>query len=76
MTDDEVLAALVRVNLPHVVQRMGGLDADGERIGQTLSVGEQQRLAFARVITTKPQFVLLDESTSKHSRRTLFVGKD
>lgn len=64
VTDEDVLSALVRVNLPHVVERMGGLDADGERIGRTLSVGEQQRLAFARVLTTRPRFLLLDESTS------------
>jgi putative ATP-binding cassette transporter len=31
---------------------------------KVLSVGEQQRIAFARVLLTKAKFVLLDESTS------------
>ena len=30
----------------------------------TLSLGEQQRLAFARVIANKPRLVIMDESTS------------
>jgi vitamin B12/bleomycin/antimicrobial peptide transport system ATP-binding/permease protein len=64
LSDEEVKAALWRVNLPNVVERRGGLDASGEEIGRTLSIGEQQRLAFARVVTTRPKFVLLDESTS------------
>merc|ERR1712173_62126 len=29
-----------------------------------LSVGEQQRIGFARIFTNKPRFVFLDESTS------------
>jgi putative ATP-binding cassette transporter len=31
---------------------------------RVLSVGEQQRLAFARIIINKPSFVILDEGTS------------
>jgi vitamin B12/bleomycin/antimicrobial peptide transport system ATP-binding/permease protein len=29
-----------------------------------LSIGEQQRISFARVLLAKPQIVLMDESTS------------
>jgi len=30
----------------------------------TLSLGEQQRIAFARVLLASPRLVLLDEATS------------
>lgn len=62
--DEDVLAALTRVNLPDAALRMGGLAAAGEDVGRRLSLGEQQRLAFARVLVAKPKCVLLDESTS------------
>ena len=54
---------LQRVNLPDLAERFGGLDAemDWEKV---LSVGEQQRLAFARVLLTRPSYVMLDEATS------------
>lgn len=51
----EVDALLRKVGLGH---RVGVDDAGG------LSVGEQQRLALARVIATKPDWVFLDEATS------------
>jgi len=61
--DAELLRLLERVNLPDVAERFGGLDAerDWEKV---LSIGEQQRLAFARVLLTKPRYVILDEATS------------
>jgi putative ATP-binding cassette transporter len=31
---------------------------------KVLSVGEQQRLAFARILISKPRFAILDEATS------------
>lgn len=61
--DADLLRLLERVNLPDVAERFGGLDAerDWEKV---LSIGEQQRLAFARVLLTKPRYVILDEATS------------
>ncbi len=61
--DAELLRLLERVNLPDVAERFGGLDAerDWEKV---LSIGEQQRLAFARVLLTHPRYAILDEATS------------
>jgi putative ATP-binding cassette transporter len=61
--DAELLRLLERVNLSDIAERFGGLDVelDWEKV---LSVGEQQRVAFARVLLTKPGYVMLDEATS------------
>ncbi len=61
--DQALLAVLEQVNLPDLAERAGGLTAelDWER---TLSVGEQQRLAFARLLLSAPRFAFLDEATS------------
>lgn len=63
LPDAELLRLLERVNLPDVAERFGGLDVerDWEKV---LSIGEQQRLAFARVLLTRPRYAILDEATS------------
>jgi len=48
------------VGLPNLVER---LDEDGNW-AQRLSIGEQQRVAFARVLLARPEIVFLDEATS------------
>jgi putative ATP-binding cassette transporter len=63
LSDDELKAVLGQVNLPHLVERTGGLDREID-FDKILSVGEQQRLAFARVLIQKPKYVMLDEATS------------
>jgi vitamin B12/bleomycin/antimicrobial peptide transport system ATP-binding/permease protein len=51
---------LVKVMLPHLVDL---LDEEQDWV-KVLSPGEQQRVAFARVLLTKPKAVFVDEATS------------
>ena len=53
-------AALGRCNLPHLVPRL----AEAARWDRVLSLGEQQRLGFARLLLHRPDWVFLDEATS------------
>jgi putative ATP-binding cassette transporter len=59
----ELEDALIRCGLPKLLSRVGGLDADLQW-EDVLSLGEQQRLAFARLSLELPRFVILDEATS------------
>jgi vitamin B12/bleomycin/antimicrobial peptide transport system ATP-binding/permease protein len=62
--DDEVLLELLRtVGLAHLPDQFGGLDAELNWV-DVLSGGEQQRLAFARLLLNRPRFAFLDEATS------------
>ncbi len=63
ITDPEIQSALTTVNLENLAERMGGLDAEKDWAA-VLSQGEQQRLAFARILLSQPQYVILDEATS------------
>jgi putative ATP-binding cassette transporter len=54
----EVAAALVRVGLDHLVP---ALERE-ERWDKNLSLDEQQRLAFARLLLHQPSWVLLDDA--------------
>lgn len=60
LDDEAIKATLVKVSLPHLVDQ---LDVE-EDWSKVLSPGEQQRIAFARVLLIKPQVVFLDEATS------------
>src|SRR5262249_25466436 len=61
--DEELQQVLKLVNLPNVIERLGGLDVELDW-SKVLSLGEQQRLAVARVLLAKPDFAILDEATS------------
>lgn len=61
--DRELTEVIERVRLTEMLRRVGGLDAvlDWPNV---LGTGEQQRLAFARLLLIKPRFVFLDEATT------------
>ncbi|MDD2546868.1 MAG: ABC transporter ATP-binding protein/permease [Burkholderiaceae bacterium] len=61
--DGDLLDLLAQVNLPELAQRVGGLDTELDW-PKVLSIGEQQRLAFARVLLIRPRFAILDEASS------------
>ena len=54
---------LERVNLADLAKRFGGFDTQQDW-ADILSLGEQQRLTFARLLINKPNYVILDEATS------------
>lgn len=64
-TDEKTMhEVLETVNLPELTDRVAG-DFDREADwANMLSLGEQQRLSFARLLLKKPAIAFLDESTS------------
>ncbi len=62
-SNDHLRSVLEEVQLPNLLERYPNLDVkqDWPRL---LSLGEQQRLAFARLLLNSPRFVVLDEATS------------
>ena len=63
VTDDRLLAALRTVEFEPILERVGGLNAERDW-PNTLSTGEQQLLAFARLLLANPAFAFVDQAVS------------
>lgn len=61
--DAQLKQVLGQVNLADLDERFGGFDAEQDW-ADVLSLGEQQRLTFARLLLSQPQYAILDEATS------------
>jgi putative ATP-binding cassette transporter len=61
--DEHLKQVLGQVNLAGLDERFGGFDAEQDW-ADVLSLGEQQRLTFARLLLNKPNYAILDEATS------------
>lgn len=59
-SEEQLQNILRQVGLEKFIERLDAVD-DWSRI---LSLGEQQRLAFARVLLVRPDWIFLDEATS------------
>ncbi|MGK7898064.1 MAG: ABC transporter ATP-binding protein/permease [Xenococcus sp. (in: cyanobacteria)] len=63
LSDQELHQVLEQVNLPNLAQRFNGFNAKRDW-SDVFSLGEQQRIAFARILINQPKYVILDEATS------------
>ena len=70
--DRDLQQMLTKVALPHLTNRLN----EEEDWAKVLSPGEQQRVAFARILLTKPRVALLDEATSALDDGLEFVVYD
>jgi putative ATP-binding cassette transporter len=63
ISEERLREVLQQVNLGDLPEKVGGFDTELEW-ADILSLGEQQRLAFARLIIANPRYAVLDEATS------------
>jgi putative ATP-binding cassette transporter len=69
LSDRDILDIFDKIDLAELPLRAGNGNAlEGLSVindwGKILSLGEQQRLAFGRILVNRPLFVILDEATS------------
>ena len=64
VTDDEIFAALEKVNLADFIRGNGGLDKEITEDGANISGGQKQRLALAVNLVADKSVYIFDEATS------------
>lgn len=62
ISEEQLRLVLKQVNLANLPERVGGFDTE-LNLANVLSLGEQQRLAFARLLLSSPHYAILDEAT-------------
>jgi putative ATP-binding cassette transporter len=62
-SDDRIFDVLRQLHLDTLVERLGGLDAEHDW-ECTLSLGERQLIAYARLLVAQPDFAFLDDAAS------------
>ena len=77
-SSEEVMKVLDTVKMSDFIEKKAsGLNTIIEENGTNLSTGEKQRLSLAKALITKPEVLILDESTSNLDAETeeFIVGK-
>lgn len=69
LNDAQLQKILEQVQLGDLIEKQGNLDTYNNW-GRILSLGEQQRLGFARVLIHKSKYIFLDEATSAVDKNT------
>jgi putative ATP-binding cassette transporter len=68
VSEERIWEVLRAVGLETLIRQLGGLDVKHDW-ATMLSLGEQQSLAFARLLLAEPDFAFLDHATSALSER-------
>lgn len=63
-TDEQIWAALERVDAAEFVRTMGGLDTESTEAGRSLSGGQRRRLGIARILLSGSDILIFDEATA------------
>lgn len=65
LSNEELMTELKIVGLDKLLERFdGGLDAEINSSGESISLGQKQILAFIRAIIRRPDLLILDEATA------------
>ena len=74
---DEVISVCKKVKIYHFIKQLpNGFDTLVKNENSLLSKGQRQLICIARVMLTKPEFLILDEATSNIDTRTEIIVQE